>query len=87
VRLPVVAVVEVVGQPQLERAAIVVDVGGADEAAQDLGLRCLVEFFDLAVALWIAGGTEHEVDVEALASDGGVVGAKSLGRDRETERP
>jgi hypothetical protein len=77
VRLPVVLVVEEVGQPQLEGAAIVVDVGCADKPTQDLGLRRLVEFLDLAVALWIGSGAEHEVDVEAVASGGGVVGAEA----------
>jgi len=53
-RLPVVAVVEVVGQAQLEGAAVIVDVGGADEPAQDLGLRRLVELLQDAR---LAGGS------------------------------
>jgi hypothetical protein len=44
-----------VGQPKRERAAVVVDVGGADLTAQNLGLRGLVELLDLAVALRIPG--------------------------------
>jgi hypothetical protein len=34
----------------------------------------LVEALDLAVALWIPGGAEHEADLEAAAGGGGVVG-------------
>jgi len=50
--LPVVLVVEVVGQPQLERATIVVDVCSADDSAQDLGLRGLIEF---SILPWPSG--------------------------------